>query len=588
MGALPNAMFIGFTGTPIDKTAHGRGTFKTFGTDDPRGYLDKYSIRESIEDGTTVPLHYQLAPNDLIADRQAMEQEFWAAAELEGVADVEELNRVLERAVTLTNMLKNRERVDKIARFVAEHFQNYVEPMGYKAFLVAVDREACCFYKEALDRYLPPEASAVIISGSNNDPPHMKRYHRRDDEEGRIRKAFRKPGDDPQILIVTEKLLTGYDAPILYCMYLDKPMRDHVLLQAIARVNRPYESEDGQRKTTGLIVDFVGVFENLERALAFDSQEVSGVVEGLEVLQGRFVELMEQGRREYAGFTTENKEGTERNAGFAVPSVVNDKTAEAVLEHFRDKERREAFYAFFRELQEVYEILSPDPFLRPFLEDYERLVEMYRLVRSAYEPHVPVEKSFLRKTAEIVREHVITSRIHEPEATHEIGPQALFALLYDDKPDIVKVFNLLKEIHRVVAEQGKTTPHLIPIGERAEEIRRRFEERQISAQEALQELNELVEQKSTADEERRSSPLSSQAFVVEWALRTQGVDAAKAAETAASLEKAFTRYSKWVISAADERELRTHLYKALLNVVKKEEVVSQADHILTLLRKVVG
>ncbi|MBC7185407.1 MAG: HsdR family type I site-specific deoxyribonuclease, partial [Calditrichaeota bacterium] len=299
MGALPNATFIGFTGTPIDRTAHGKGTFKTFGADDPQGYLDKYSIRESIEDGTTVPLHYQLAPNDLMADREAMEREFWALAELEGVADVEELNRVLDRAVTLTNMLKNPERVEKIARFVADHFRQYVQPMGYKAFLVAADREACTFYKEAIDRFLPPAWSAVLISAGHNDPPHLRRHHLSKDEESSLRKAFRKPGENPQIFIVTEKLLTGYDAPILYCMYLDKPMRDHVLLQAIARVNRPYESEDGQRKTSGLILDFVGVFENLERALAFDSQDVSGVVEGIEVLQKRFADLMETGRTDY-------------------------------------------------------------------------------------------------------------------------------------------------------------------------------------------------------------------------------------------------------------------------------------------------
>ncbi|GIV73277.1 type I restriction endonuclease subunit R [Caldilinea sp.] len=586
MGALPNATFLGFTGTPIDRTAHGRGTFKTFGADDPQGYLDKYSIRESIEDGTTVPLHYQLAPNDLIADREAMEKDFWAAAELEGVADVEELNRVLDRAVTLTNMLKNRERVDQIARFVAGHFQNYVAPMGYKAFLVAVDREACCFYKEALDRYLPPEASAVVISAGHNDPPHLKRYHLSDDEEARIRKAFRKPDENPQILIVTEKLLTGYDAPILYCMYLDKPMRDHVLLQAIARVNRPYESEDGQRKTTGLIVDFVGVFENLERALAFDSKDVSGVVEGLEVLQARFTELMEQGRREYGMITTEKTESTEKNSVFSVPSVVNDKTAEAVLEHFRDRERREAFYTFFRELQEIYEILSPDPFLRPFLKDYERLVEMYRLVRSAYEPHVPVDKSFLRKTAEIVQQHTVTSAIKEPQATYEIGPAALLALLHEDKPDTVKVFNLLKELHRLVAEQGKTAPHLIPIGERAEEIRRRFEERLISAQEALQDLDEIVRQLQAAQEECRSSPLSPQAFAVEWWLRTQGVEAEKAAQTAASLEEAFALFPNWLISVADERELRTRLYKALVAVTTNvEEVIPWANRILDLLRR---
>jgi type I restriction enzyme R subunit len=579
MGALPNATFIGFTGTPIDRTAHGQGTFKTFGADDPQGYLDKYSIRESIEDGTTVPLHYQLAPNDLIANREAMEKDFWAAAGLEGVADVEELNRVLDRAVTLTNMLKNRERVDKIAHFVAGHFRTYVQPMGYKAFLVAVDRESCCFYKEALDRlykeapdrYLPPEASAVVISAGHNDPPHIKRYHLSEDEESRIRKAFRKPDENPQILIVTEKLLTGYDAPILYCMYLDKPMRDHVLLQAIARVNRPYESEEGQRKTTGLIVDFVGVFENLERALAFDSKDVSGVVEGLEVLQERFAQLMAQGRAEYLPLTAGKTE---------------DKAAEAALEHFRNKEHRETFYAFFREVQEIYEILSPDPFLRPFLEDYERLVEMYRLVRSAYEPHVPVDKSFLRKTAEIVQKHTQTSQIREPQATYEIGTEALLSLLHEDRPDTVKVFNLLKELNRIVAEQEKTEPHLIPIGERAEEIRRRFEERLISAQEALQDLEEVVRQLQTAQEERRSSPLSPQAFAVEWWLRTQGTEAEKAAQTAASLEEAFARFPNWTISVADERELRTRLYKALLSLGVKE-IVAWADRILDLLRRAI-
>jgi type I restriction enzyme R subunit len=112
MGALPNATFIGFTGTPIDRTAHGRSTFQTFGRDDPQGYLDKYSIRESIEDGTTVPLHYALAPNELQADQEAMEREFWLReAALEGVSDIEELNRVLDRAVNLATMLKSPQRV---------------------------------------------------------------------------------------------------------------------------------------------------------------------------------------------------------------------------------------------------------------------------------------------------------------------------------------------------------------------------------------------------------------------------------------------------------------------------------------------
>src|SRR5207248_8765093 len=116
-----------------------------------------------------------------------------------------------------------------------------------------------------------------------NDPAGLARYHLSDEEEQRVRKAFRKPDEQPKILIVTEKLLTGFDAPILYAMYLDKPMRDHVLLQAIARVNRPYEDVD-RRKTAGFVLDFVGVFEKLEKALKFDSKEVEGVVTDIEIL----------------------------------------------------------------------------------------------------------------------------------------------------------------------------------------------------------------------------------------------------------------------------------------------------------------
>jgi len=123
MGALPGAAYIGFTGTPIDKTSYGKGTFIVFGKDDPpQGYLDKYSIAESIEEGTTVALHYALAPNELRVDKEVLEREFLDLAEAEGVSDVEELNKVLEKAVTLKNMLKNRDRVKEVARYMANHY----------------------------------------------------------------------------------------------------------------------------------------------------------------------------------------------------------------------------------------------------------------------------------------------------------------------------------------------------------------------------------------------------------------------------------------------------------------------------------
>ncbi len=573
MGALPNATFIGFTGTPIDKTSRGKGTFKVFGVDDPpRGYLDKYSIKESIEDGTTVPLHYQMAPNELVVDRETMEREFWKAAALEGVADIEEINRVLDRAVNLKNMLKNSERVEKIARFVAEHFKSNVEPMGYKAFLVAVDREACVLYKEALDRYLPPEYSEVVISRNHNDPPHLKRYHLSDEEETRVRKAFRKPDENPKILIVTEKLLTGYDAPILYAMYLDKPMRDHVLLQAIARVNRPYEDEDGRRKTNGLIIDFVGIFDNLEKALAFDSEDIKGIVEGIDVLKERFEELIRVGREEYLPVFDPNEP---------------DRVAEAILQRFKDKPLREEFYRFFRELQELYEVLSPDPFLRPFLDDYRKLVEMYRILRSAYEPSVDVDKSFLRKTAEIVQRHTRTPTLNLLKETYEITPETLESLLTArHKPETVRMFNLLNTIARMVAEEGKEKPFLIPIGERAERIRKAFEERQINSRQALKELEKLVREIKEAQRQMGETHLSNGAFAVKWWLRLhKGLDPHTSEDLALGIDEALKEFPYWSKSARQEGGLRRRLYKVLKGA-GIEDRVEWANDILNLLRRI--
>ena len=566
MGALPNATFIGFTGTPIDRTAHGRGTFKTFGTDDPKGYLDKYSIRESIEDRTTVPLHYQLAPNELIADRDAMEREFWALAELEGVSDVEELNRVLDRAVTLKNMLKSPSRVEKVAEFIADHFTKYVDPMGFKAFVVAVDREACGRYKQQLDRWLPPEWSQVVISPGHNDPPELKRYHLSADKEAEIRKSFRKPGELPKLLIVTEKLLTGYDAPILYCMYLDKPMRDHVLLQTIARVNRPYEDHRRRRKPAGLIVDFVGIFDKLERALAFDSKDVAGVVQGIDVLQGRFRDLMEEGREGYLSLQR-GKSG--------------DKAAEAVLEHFRDRDKREGFYKFFRELEELYEILSPDPFLRPYLPDYQELARMYRLVKEAFEPGVPVDRSFLRKTAEIVQTGTRTAGVGELGPVYALDGRALEKLAQADIPETVRVFNLIKAFYRLVNAGKGRDPYLIPIGARAELIAKLFQERQISSREALRELEGLVAELKEAERAREDSELSPEGFAVFWYLRREGH--AGAEEIAREVEKALGELPHWQRDASQERRLRKRMYKIMIDA-GVDKVVGLVDELLRMLR----
>lgn len=540
MGALPNATYLGFTGTPIDKAHQGKGTFVVFGKDDPpHGYLDKYGIAESIEDGTTVKLHYSLAPNDLLPDKEVLEKEFLNLAEVEGVSDIEELNKVLERAVTLRNMLKNEERVAKVTAFVVDHFKDYVEPMGYKAFLVAVDREACALYKKELDKHLPSEQSEVVISSGHNDTEVLSQYHISSDREKQIRKDFRNSEKQPKILIVTEKLLTGFDAPILYCMYLDKPMRDHVLLQAIARVNRPYEDDEGRKKPSGFVLDFVGIFDKLEKALAFDSGDVAGVVKDLDVLKQRFIELIGIAKEHYLNLS----EGKTK-----------DKAIEAILDHFKDDEVRREYYDFFREVSDIYEILSPDGFLRPYIDDFDTLCRMYRILREAYEPGVMVDKEFTRKTAKLVQEHTKSGKIKSSLEIYEIDENTIKKLEEDKSSDTEKIFNLARSIGASVARDAGTTPYLVSIAEKAELISLLYQRRQKDTQDTLEELKELIDEINKAKKAQAETQMSNEVFSIYWVLQDQNIPDAE--DKANQMQTVFDEFPHWRVSEEHERTVK--------------------------------
>ena len=563
MGALPNATYIGFTGTPIDALAHGKGTFKVFGADDEQGYLDKYAIAESIEDGTTVRLNYALAPSGLQVDRETLEREFLGLAAAEGVSDVEELNAILDRAVGLKEMMKAPNRVEDIARYVAGHFRKNVEPMGFKAFLVGVDREACALYKEALDNYLPPECSAVVYSPHHQDPENLKAHHRNEDEEREIRKRFADKSDPLKILMVTEKLLTGFDAPILYCMYLDKPMRDHVLLQAIARVNRPYEDNEGLVKPYGFVLDFVGIFENLEKALAFDSDVVGSVIQNLDVLKALFAARFEETAPTYLPYA----------------HSWDDRGKERAIAYFEDKEGREAFFKFFRQIQDIYNILSPDAFLRPFLNDYKGLASLYALIRNAYADNPYVDKELVEKTRELLQEHTESDNFELPGAIHELNADTLREIADSELSDTVKVLNLRKVLSKTVTEESRSKPFLISIGERADVVAEAYENRQMSTQEALAEFEKFAEECNQATIETVRLNLDDNAYAIYKVL--QEATRAVTPEEARSVNEVFDQFPDYEWNFHQTLRLRTQLYKRLRLIVHEKDLIEIANKLMT-------
>ena len=555
MAGLPNATYLGFTGTPVDKTVYGKGTFKTFGCEDDQGYLHKYSIADSIEDGTTLPLYYQLAPNEMLVPHETLDAEFLSLAEAEGVADIEELNKILERAVNLKNFLKGKERIQKVAQFVAEHYRENVEPLGYKAFLVGVDREACAHYKKALDQFLPPEYSEVVYTGSNNDSALLKEFHLDPKKERQIRKSFGKLDQQPKILIVTEKLLTGFDAPVLYAMYLDKPMRDHTLLQAIARVNRPYENEAQEMvKPHGFVLDFVGIFDKLEKALAFDSEEINAIVKDLKLLKVLFQNKMEQKAPEYLALI-------ERN--------FNDQDVDHLIEHFRDPERRKEFFKEYKEIEMLYEIISPDAFLRPFIEPYTTLSNIYAVVRKAYTKRVYVDRDFQAKTNALVQKHISTYGIEEPGEVMKINEDTVEYIVKKKQGEATKVINLIKSIEKI-ADENSDDPFLVAMAERARLVQEAFESRQTGTAEALEELLAEVKRNEDRKREQAERGFDELTFFVFSTLEDAGIGEAE--KVSRKIKEAFVEYPNWKKSESALRELRNKVTFAIIAEVDDDEM----------------
>ena len=571
MAALPHAVLIGFTGTPIDKTAYGKGTFKIFGKEDVSGYLDKYSIAESIEDGATLPLNYSLAPNDIRVPREQLENEFLGLIDAEGVSDVDELNKILDKAINLKTFLKSEDRIKKVSDFVAQHFRECIEPLGYKAFLVAVDRETCALYKEALDKLLPPEYTLPVYTPAQHDSekyPLVYKYQLSEADEKKARKRFLKAGTMPKIFIVTDKLLTGFDAPILYCMYLDKPMRDHVLLQAIARVNRPYEEEGDIKKSCGLVVDFVGIFEKLEKALAFDSDVVSGVIENIDVLEARFFEMMTGQAQKYLALTH---------------TTIDDKAIEAAIDAFAEREKREEFYKFFKEIEVLYEFLSPSPDLSDYVDDFGILSVLYRIVLNAFRKKTALYGDIARKTEMLVREKVETYGLKTTMPVVKINEKTLQAIKESGASDKSKVINLINSIGKTVRDENDENPYLRAIGERAEQIQEAFDDRQISTREALKKIGDLIDEIVEARRRQEETGFNINTFTIFWTLKQENIDNPE--KLAPAIGSVFERFPNFKDNTAELREIKAELYKLILPVFGKDRMVGIVTKLLKLKRK---
>ena len=302
--ALPNAFFFGLTGTPINRVD--KNSFATFGAEEDRtGYMSRYSFSDSIRDGATLPLHFEPVPVELHVDKDKLDREFDAMTDEAGLSRDEK--NELSRRVNMKAIMYNPARIRNVCEHIAKHFKEKIEPNGYKGQVVVYDRECCLMYKAVLDELLGEDATTIVMDTNNDKEDRYKKYRRDRDQESKVLDYFRDPHSPLKLVIVTAKLLTGFDAPILQVMYLDKPMKDHTLLQAICRTNRTYD----QGKTHGLIVDYIGIFDDVAKALDFDENSMRRIITNIEEIKKQLPALLKKCLSYFMGIdrTVEGWEG---------------------------------------------------------------------------------------------------------------------------------------------------------------------------------------------------------------------------------------------------------------------------------------
>ena len=469
--ALPNAFFFGLTGTPINRID--KNTFATFGAEEDRtGYMSRYSFSDSIRDGATLPLHFEPVPVELHVDKEKLDREFDAMTDEAGLSKDEK--NELSRRVNMKAIMYNPARIRKVCEHIAKHFREKIEPNGYKGQVVVYDRECCLMYKEILDELLGEEATTIVMDTNNDKADRYKEFRRDRDAESKILDAFRDPTNPLKIVIVTAKLLTGFDAPILQAMYLDKPMKDHTLLQAICRTNRTYD----QGKTHGLIVDYIGIFDDVAKALDFDEDSVRHIITNIEEVKRKLPVLMKKCLGYFIGVdrTVEGWEGLM-----------------AAQECLPTNKEKDAFAADYRVLNRAWDALSPDLFLNQYKTDYQWLSRVYESVKPTDGRGGLIWASLGAKTIELIHQNVTVE-----EANEDMDILSMDADLIDDfleKQKDLKKATKKVEINLVAKILQHTyDPKFVRLGEKLEKLREKHEQGLITSIEFLKLLLELAKE----------------------------------------------------------------------------------------------
>lgn len=488
--SMRKAFFFGFTGTPIDKTT--LNTHRNFGQEGER-YLDYYSIQQAIDDGSTLPVTYEARLSKFFIDEEKVDQQF---DNLTTDLSPEQKQLVMRRYGKKEALIKLDKRMRAVAQDIVDHYRLYVGPNGFKAQVVCYDRESTAKYKQLFDEMLPAEWTEVVYSSGdpNTDSEVLRKYNTSKSQREKIIDKFKDPKSSLKLLLVCDMLLTGFDAQIEQAMYLDKPLRDHNLLQAIARTNRVYPN-----KGAGKIIDYYGITRNLYDALNFDESIIDSALIDLDHLKQEFIEVLREVKDIFTGINQED------------PSIENLRRC---LKIFIDNESKQRYFTDkYARLKLLFEVLSPDPFLADHIRAFEWITSVYIAFINEFRPEnaamdafrtgdMPTFGQYGEKVKKLIQEQIDYEGI--TKNFRELNINDIYTLEKLNKmDDEEKALNLEKMLKQEISINIDTNPVFQKFSERLVSIRKEFEQHQIDLSERIKRYYDLMNDiKSKADEAR--------------------------------------------------------------------------------------
>jgi type I restriction enzyme R subunit len=485
--ALPECYHFGFTGTPVreGEREKDKNTFREFS---PEGedYLHRYSVKQGIDDGLILPVYFTLRHEmEWEIDEAGLDEEF--EREFRGMTTDEKREAIREN-VTATTLAEIEPRVERAVEEIDSHYDDHVSPNGWKGMVVTPSRRSAAMYGQRLIDRRGEDEVEVLYTATKDDPDLIEQFHTDTEERDSIVKAF-KQDENPKLLVVHNMLLTGFDAPILKTMYLDRNLKNHNLMQAIARTNRPAEG-----KENGEIVDFQGVFENIDDALDYDAETKAYAARDKDDLYDDLVEQVERVMDIFDG----------------IPKDDTQEATSAAVERVSTHPERREFKQNFRRLQNLYEAVAPDGRLvsEGIERDYKWLSRIHVAFKRMTSGDDDPEEEMREKTREIINKHVDITEVKRDFPTYKLGEEYLEDVEGLDNPG-VKAAQVAHAIREHLHPRENQNPRYKRLSERVTDIVERWQGEEMSDPEAVEALKsveeEVLEIKKKSDNSQREA-----------------------------------------------------------------------------------